>query len=692
MNELRPLLTPESIAILGASPDAGKVNGRPLRFLLEKGYSGRIFPVNPKYDRIGSLRCYPDIGSLPEAVDLAVVALPARMVAGAVRDLGRRGVRSAVVFSSGFAETGKAGQALEDEVTAAARDAGLRLCGPNCLGLVNAFDRVTATFSQFAEGDLTPGPVAFVTQSGAFGTAIAALARRRGLGLGYFVNTGNEGDVTFAEVMHAVLGDPRIRVGAGYLEGVKNGTALVALAQEALALGKPLVLTKVGRTGSGARAAVSHTGMLAGADQVFDGVIRQHGILRARNEEQMLDLIEVLACCEPARGNGLGIVTQSGGAGVLMCDRAEELGLRVPVLAPETQRALKAAIPDFGSIGNPVDVTGQSVADPRLLGESVRIVLADPQIHVAIVWLQLMEAHAERLVALFEEIRADATKPLVVCWLAAPERALRALRERGIAVLRGGEPAVDACAALVRYGEARRAHAGRGEARRNARLELPSASGILGTVAARSILEAAGVRTAPVLAACDAAEAVAAAERLGYPVAVKVESPDIPHKTEAQGVRLGLADAASVRKAFEETMVAVRRWRHDARIAGVVVQKMAAGSVELVVGLKHDPAFGPIVMAGMGGVHVEATGDVAFRRAPVTRAQALAMLDELRAGAVLNGVRGRAPVDREALAQLICAASELGAAAGHRLKECDLNPVLAGPEGALAVDWLMVLD
>ncbi|HET9664826.1 MAG TPA: CoA-binding protein, partial [Burkholderiales bacterium] len=257
VNDLSFLLSPRSIAIVGASGDAAKVNGRTLRYLLAKGYAGAIYPVNPKYPRIGALACYPTAAEIPEAVDLAVIAVPAALVPQALDDLGRRGAKAAIVFSSGFAEMGEEGRALEQQVVATAKASNIRLCGPNCLGLINAFDNVMATFGQFAEGETTPGPVGFVTQSGAFGTAIAALARQRGMGLGYFVNTGNEGDVDFVAAMRAVLADPRITVGAGYLEGLKDGVGLMALAERALSEGKPLVLTKVGRTRTGARAAAS---------------------------------------------------------------------------------------------------------------------------------------------------------------------------------------------------------------------------------------------------------------------------------------------------------------------------------------------------------------------------------------------------------------------------------------------------
>ena len=699
MNDLSSLLSPRSIAILGASSDFRKVNGRPLKYLLEKGYTGSIYPVNPKYSKLGALDCYPSVAALPEPVDLAIVAVPARFVAAALDDLGRNGAKAAIVFSSGFAETGPAGRALEQQVVAAARVAGLRLCGPNCLGLINAFERVIATFGQFADGDTAPGPVGFVTQSGAFGTAITALARQRALGLGYFVNTGNEGDVTFVQVMREVLADSRIRVGAGYIEGLREGAGLIELADAALASGKPLVLAKVGRSEAGARAAASHTGALAGADAVFDGVIRQHGIVRARNEEHMLDMVEAFACCALPQGNGLAIITQSGGAGVLMADRAEELELSVPMLGETTRQALQQVIPEFGACDNPVDITGQFVAEPGLLRESVRIVLSDPQVHIGIVWLQLMDAYVDSLVMIFEELKSQVSKPFIVCWVAAPEKALRELRARGIAVLRGAEPAVDAAAALMRYAEARRnwcvdqdARIRLGEGAGGGELVFPATRGPVSTALAARLLQASGVTLAKSEHARNADAAVACAERLGYPVALKIESPDIVHKTEAKGVRLDLRDAAAVKAAFADITANAKRCQPDAAIDGVIVQAMIHGDVELVVGLKHDPVFGMVIMVGLGGIYVEVLKDVVFRKAPVTEAQAGRMLEDLKSRAILDGVRGSPAVDRVALTRLISAVSLFGVAAGERLQELDLNPVLAGGAGATAVDWLMVCN
>ena len=700
-SSLERLLRPRSIAIIGATPQFGKVNGRPLKHLLDKGYDGRIYPVNPKYDTVAGLACHPDVASLPEAADLAIVALPAREVEACIAALGRRGIGAAVIFSSGFGEMGAEGKLLEQRLRRCADEHGVAFCGPNCLGFVNAFDKVYATFSQYADGPTSAGPVAFVTQSGAFGTAIAALTTQRGLGLGYFINTGNEAGVSFSDLMLSVIEDPRIRVAAGYLEGIRDGAGLIRLAERCAELGKPLVLTKVGRMAAGARAAASHTGSLAVGDAVFDALLRQYGVLRARNEEQMLDMLEALGCEPAPQGNGLGIATQSGGAGVMMADRAEELGLQVPELAQPTREALARVLPAFGSSNNPVDVTGQFVGNPELLRESVVSLLQDPSIDVAIVWLQLMTAYVDLLVPIFQEIRDRTSKPFVVCWVAAPADALRRLRAEGIVVFGAGERAVEAVAALVRYHQGRRqaaSHRDEGArlqaAVRHIEIHAPEQAqgGVQPTVQASARLQAAGVPMAAVALARDADEAVAAWRGFGGAVVLKIESPDITHKTEVGGVLLNLRDEQAVREGFATLMQRATAAMPQARLAGVIVQAMSSGQLELAIGVQRDPHFGMVVMVGIGGVLIEALKDVTFRIAPFSPAEALLMLDELRMRALFDGVRGAPALDRAAIAELLSRLSVWAAAMRPWLRELDLNPVLVGPQGATAVDCVMVLD
>ena len=690
---IQRLIDPRSIAIVGASADFSKVNGRPLKHLIEKGYTGKIYPVNQKYEDIQGIPCFARVDDLPEGIDMAIIAVPASEVIQTVRALGRRSVAAAVIFSSGFGEMGEQGKAQERLLAQAGQESGVILCGPNCLGFINAFSNVFATFSQYADGETGGGPIAFVTQSGAFGTAIAALVRQRGLGLGYFINTGNEADLNFSDLMLAVIEDPRVRVAAGYLEGVSDGEGLVRLARRCLELGKPLILTKVGRLGSGARAAASHTGALAVEDTVFDAVIRQFGVLRARNEEQMLDMMEALAQPRACSGHGLGVATQSGGAGVMMADRAEEVGLTIPALGHATQERLAKVMPAFGSATNPVDVTGQFVARPELLLESVVALLDDPQVDVGIVWLQLMTAHVDKLVGIFKEIQARTSKPFFVCWVAAPQDAQRRLREMGLVVFGAGERAVEAAAALARHHSALRKHAltERAPLRNPPTVTTEWKAGMVPCLEATHWLQSAGIPMAPVLLARDEEEAVAAWSRFAGSVAIKIESPDISHKTEVGGVLLKLGDERAVRDGVKQLLSNISHHAPQARVSGVLIQPMVDGHIELVIGVHRDPAFGAMVMVGFGGVLVEVLKDVSFRKAPFEVQEGLSMLEDLRLGALLDGVRGQSPVDRNAIARLLSDVSHL-AAGVPRLAELDLNPVRVGVGGPTAVDCVLVLS
>jgi len=686
------LLSPRSIAIVGVSSDFNKLNGRVMKFLLEKGYKGRIFPVNPKYEDVGGHRCFATIGDIGEAPDLAVISVPAKVVPAQLEAAGEAGVRAVIVFSSGFGEMGEEGREKERQVVEIAKRHGMRLCGPNTLGIINAFDGAFATFTQYGMGSTNPGPVGFVTQSGAFGTAIAALARKRGLGLGYFANTGNETDVTFADCLGRIVEDPRITTLAGYIEGITDGPGFISAAQRAMEIGKPLVVTKVGRTASGARAASSHTGALAGEDAVFDGIARQHGVIRARNEEHMLDIVDMSTTTACPQGRGVGIVTQSGGAGVLMSDRAEEVGLNVPHLSEQTVARLRDILPAFGAAGNPVDVTAQFIADPSMLKESVKAVLDDPDVHVAAVWLQLMDGFVDTLTKTFRELKEETEKPFVVSWVAAPEEGLRALRELGICALRGAEPTIDAIAALVDWEEARQSRlADAGEKSDQPALPAPG-PGFVSTTKSVSLLGDAGVPVARVGLATSCEQAIKHAERIGWPVALKIESPDILHKTETGGVEIGLGDADSLRAAYERITLRAAQAAPEARIDGVIVQQMGSGTVEMVIGLRRDPGFGPVVMVGMGGILIEVQKDVVFNRAPVTETEAARMLEKLKGKVMLDGVRGAPAVDRKALCQMISAVSRFGAASADWLEELDLNPVLAGPDGVIAVDCLLISE
>jgi acyl-CoA synthetase (NDP forming) len=685
---LDALVRPRAIAVVGASADTEKLNGRIVRFLQDKGYPGKIYPINPKADEILGIKCYKTLESVPGEIDLAVIGLAAAQVPNAIREAGRKGVRAVLVFASGFAEMGEEGRRLQQELTDTAAEAGVRLCGPNSVGIVNAFDRIVATFSQVGNNPVNPGPLALVTQSGAIGTVVNTLANRRGLGLGYLVHTGNEADITVVDAMGAVTADDRVKVVCAYLEGVRDGVALCRLAGELMEKSTPIVAVKVGRSAAGARAVASHTGSLAAEDRVFDDLARQFGIVRARNESHMLDLAEGFAYCPLPGPGGVGLITQSGGTAVMMADRAEELGLAVPTLTESTQQALRGVLPPYASFGNPVDASMQAVADPSLLGKGLSTMLGDPQVAVGIVWLQHMDAKADLLVEMFSGLKRQLAKPWIVAWAAAPQKAVDELRKRGICVVGSAETAVDIAHGLVSYAEARRRHA-------SAQAKVLPATkahhrGPVSSMDAAKLLAQYGVPLAKAQVATSASQAAQIAATFGAPVALKIESPDLPHKTDIGGVRLGLRGEEPVRAAYDEIVANAKKAAPEARIDGVLVQEMSAAGVELVVGLRKDPSFGMLVMLGIGGVFVEAYRDVTFRKAPLNRETAQSMVRDLRGQRLLGEFRGRPAVDQERIVQLLCAVSDLGAANASWLEELDLNPVIARHDGAVAVDWLMI--
>ncbi|MBM08671.1 MAG: CoA-binding protein [Magnetovibrio sp.] len=681
------MLYPKSIAIIGASADANKLNGRPFYFMRRDKFGGRIYPVNPRYDEIHGVTCYPDIAALPEPPDLAIVAIPAVHCKDAIVQLGQKGCPIAVVFSSGFGETGEVGRVMERELLNAAQENGIRICGPNNLGLINSFNNMSATFSQYADLPPIPGPVAFATQSGAFGTGIAALARSRGIGIGYFVNTGNQIDINLMEVLETAIDDERINVIAAYLEGVTNADALIRLANKAMNLVKPFIVVKVGRQAAGARATLSHTGALAGNDAVFDDIARQYGIIRVRNEQQMVDLMATFSFTKVPLGKGVAIVTQSGGAGAMMADRAEELGYKLPVPSGQTRARLQELIPTYGSYGNPIDVTGQFLADPRILKGSVEIVLDDPAFDIAVVWLQLMHGYADFLLDIFCTLKERVSKPFIVCWIEPPDKIRDAFNEIGICLITGTEQVIDAVSGLIEFGCA---------CKRCAEQESPIFSSKplnsyestrLPSKIVYEMMTSAGLPVVKCAFASNSDAAAAAADKLGYPVAVKIESSQISHKSDVGGVALDLTSADEVRTTVSEMFSMINVTRPGLRVDGVLLQSMVPAQTEIIVGMRRDPVFGPILMIGLGGVFVEVFKDTVFARIPVSSADAYYMLENIDGREVLDGVRGKNAVNRELITKLLVAVSNF-ALKYPEIEELDLNPVLAGPDGVTVVDWL----
>lgn len=707
-SSLSRLFDPQGIAIVGASATPGKIGAMPISLLLQHGYGGRIIPVNPRADTIAGLPALPGLDALDADVDLAILAVPAAHAAQALERARPGQVGAAVVFTSGFSETGAQGAAEQDRLCAIARERGIRLLGPNCLGFMNVRRNVYATFSPApANGAVAPGGIGMVSQSGAFGAYAYSMARERGLGLSHWISTGNEADIDVADCIEWLTRDADTRVIMAYMEGCRDGAKLRRALAAARAAGKPVVITKIGRTQAGAQAAASHTAALAGDDAVYDALFRQYGALRARTIEEFFNLGYALDTWKrPPQGRRLGIFTISGGVGALMADEAADTGLALPEPAADAQARLLQRVP-FASGRNPVDVTGQAVSEPGLLLATADDMLADGRYDALAVFLAAagssealwptFEAFARQMQARHPDV------PLAISALFPPARR-RELEQLGCLVFPDPSAAVRTIGAVAGLA----AQAGRdgiddaptpAPTPASAPAGAPPLLDAYNEVQAMALLRQAGLPASPCTLASDADAAVRAVGGLqaagnDMPVVLKVVSPDITHKSDVGGVKLNLRGEDAVRRAYADIMASVRQHRPDARIDGVLVAPMAPKGVECIAGVHGDPVFGPVVMFGLGGVFVEVLKDVSFRLAPFGRDDALAMIREIKGYALLQGARGAPACDIDALADALAALSRFAHAHRADFRSVEINPLLALPEGqgVVALDAVVIRE
>ena len=695
LHGLDELFHPRSIAVVGASDDPSRIGGVPLALMLERGYRGRLIPINPKYQQVQGLPAFPTLAAVGAPIDVAIVAVPAAALAATLDDAITAGVKALVIFSSGFAEVDEAGRAAQQEVARRARVAGIRLLGPNCLGLMSFRDNVFATFSPApSAGENKLGNIAIVSQSGAFGAFAFSLARARELGMSYWMTTGNEADVEFADCVQWLTKDPDTQVILGYMEGCRDGEKLKRALEAARAAGKRVVITKVGRTELGSAAAASHTAALTGEDAVYDALFRQYGVWRADTVDELFTVGYAASVCPLPASTRTGVLTVSGGVGVLMADEASHAGLDLAEMPQAAQAALLREIPYAGP-RNPVDITGQTFSVPGLLERTLESMIGRGPDQAGYDMQLLFPAAALLGASIAKKIVDDLIAaharhpevPLVVTGLMQP--AYRAaFMQAGVLVIEDPSAAVRALGALAFFGRA---------ARRQPPMHVqPAASPLPARTytehEALQQLAAAGLPVVPSATASTAEEAAQAAQRIGFPVVVKLSSPDITHKSDVGGVRLNLGDADAVRAAFASIVEQAARAEPQARIDGVVVAPMVKGGVECILGVQSDPVFGPVVMVGLGGILVEAMRDVSFRVAPIDAAEARAMVHEIRARRVLDGMRGAPAADVDALAEAIARLSQFAAAHAGSLKSLDINPFVVLPQGqgAMALDAVLV--
>lgn len=686
---LEGFFSPGSVAIVGAAREAGKVGRFVLDNVLAGGYAGRVYPVNPKADEIAGIKCYPDIPSLPETPDLAIVVVPAKATPRVVEQCGEKGTRSVVVISAGFKETGPEGAALEREIVGIAKRYDIRLLGPNCLGFIAPSSKLNASFAATMPEQ---GSISFMSQSGALGTAILDWAAGEGVGLANFVSLGNKADVSEIDLMRTWREDPGTKVVVAYLESVANGAEFVTAAREVADV-KPLIVLKSGRSDAGARAVSSHTGSLAGSSQAYEAAFRKAGALRADGVEHLFDLAIAFARQPLPEGPGVAILTNAGGPAILATDACEANGVTLASLERETVEALREVLPPAGAFYNPVDVLGD--ADAEAYGKAARIVLADPNVRSMVVILtpQAMTQALETAEVVAEEARA-AGKPLLAVFMGvgAVEKAVGRLRELSVPNYPYPERAVAALAAMEQYATSRsrpryaEIHPAADFDRVREIIDTTREAGQPFVIeqSASDLLAAYGVPVPPGGVARDLAGARRIANEVGYPVVLKIASPDILHKSDIGGIRVGIENDVQLAEAYDDILARVGTRMPDAVIWGVMVQKQLAKGRELIVGVNRDPTFGPLLLFGLGGVYVEVMKDVTFRLCPVSPEEARTMIGEIRGFGLLRGARGEAAADIDAIADTIVKVSWL-AADFDDILEMDVNPLIVAERGKGAV-------
>ncbi|MBC7279332.1 acetate--CoA ligase family protein [Nocardioides sp.] len=687
---VRHLFAARSIAIVGASSNGLKAAGRTLRYLEMHGFQGEIYPVNPSRDEVQGVRCYAALSELPAVPELAVVVLQASEVAAAIAECGELGVPVVIVFASGFAETGPEGAALQDEVAAVARRYGVRVLGPNCNGVIGAADGVTATFMTGIDDEslvLRDDGIAFVTQSGAMGAFILTEAQLSGVGLGRFVSTGNEMDISLSEVIEGLVQDDTTKVVLGYVEGVRAPQRLRQALAAARANGVPVCLMKVGRSQAGAAAAASHTGALAGADVVFDGLLAQYGAVRAHDVDHLLDLGRVFGLSARPKGGRLTVITLSGGAGVLMADAIEDYGLSLAPWDQDWSERMGAVLPAFASVGNPIDVTGALVTDPDLLRKALDVAIEHPDTDIITVLVGNMQRQEDLVCEIVESAAARTDRPIVTVWVGGTGRAVPRLARCGLVGFTEPVRAIRALSALVRFWVPDEPTPATSAA--DPQAEAVAGQVVVDEVEAKRLLAAHGVPVVPEGEVMTADEAAEAATRLGFPAVVKILSTEVAHKSDLGLVQVGLADAGQVRAAAEQILAAAEE--HGMTDRRLVVQPMISSETELILGMRRDPMFGPVVVLGIGGVLTEIAADVQVRLPPLTTDDARAMMNRLRYAELLDGPRGRVAVDRDALAATVVSFADLVEREGSDLESLEINPLLIDESGRpVAVDALLV--
>ncbi len=695
--QLKGLFSPESVAVIGASRSAGKLGYEVLKNLIDSGYKGTIFPVNPKADQILGLKCYPSIVDIKERVELAIIMIPARFVLDTLTQCGERGVKAAVVISAGFRETGHEGLMAEKKMAQIAQEYDMAILGPNCLGFIDTNTPINASF---AASMPLRGAISFMSQSGALCTAILDMSFGRGVGFSSFVSLGNKAHLDEIHMLDHWAQDENTRVVLAYLEGISDGAKFLQTART-FTKNKPLIAVKAGVTSAGSKAVSSHTGSLAGSEKAYEAAFKQAGVIRARSVEDLFDLAVALARQPLPENDQVAVVTNAGGPGIMATDALERSGLRLAQLSQKSMQMLSETLPSAASVINPVDVLGDALADRYQL--ALEILSKDPNVGAIIVILtpQIM-TQVEDTAKAVVLVSKTCHKPILACFMgeAHIESGIKILNKNMIPNYIYPERAVLALKAMVEQKrwqqrplpqiqsfEVTKAPVAEvfEKARERGRLEI-------GEAEARFVLKSYGIPMPQSRLCKTPDEAVQFAEQIGYPVVMKIASPDILHKTDIGGVKLGITGPQDVKDSFDLLVLRTLRYMPDAEIWGCLVQKQVMGGTEIIIGMNRDPQFGPLVMFGLGGIYVEVLKDVSFRIAPFSKEDAWEMISEIRSSRLLYGVRGQPRSDLETLVETLLKVSQL-VTDFPEIVELDINPLVVFPEGrgVMGLDMRMVI-
>ncbi|MFV9674991.1 MAG: acetate--CoA ligase family protein [Anaerolineales bacterium] len=697
---LDAFFSPQSIAVIGASTNTSKLGYAVLDNLVNGDFlqDGRkVYPINPKADEILGLPAFPVVSDIPDPIDLAVIVIPYPLVPEAMRTCGEKGIPAVIVISAGFREAGMDGLEREQELIEITTEYNIRLIGPNCLGVINTVIPMNASFS----AGLPPkGPMDFMSQSGALGTAILDWAQAGRLGLSKFVSLGNKADVSEIDLLRAWANDPTSNVILSYMEGLPDGQEFISVAREVSKI-KPIVALKSGVTQAGSRAVSSHTGSLAGSEQAYEAAFRQSGVLRAHSLQDLFDMARAFGYLSPLQGDRIAIVTNAGGPGILATDALERAGLKLARFKPECIKALEQFLPDAASAANPIDVLGDARADRYRF--ALEQVIKSPSVDGILVILtpQAMTEIIETA-DVITEISEKVDIPILASFMgeARVKAGIETMAKHNVPNFAFPERAAMVLQAMSHYREYRARPLPSFESfdvdqkavRETIDRVLDEGRLSIGDAEAKSILTAYGLQAPPSEIAETAEKAVEIAADMGYPVVLKIASPDILHKTDVGGVKVGLQNATDVRDAFDLITYRSQRYLPEAHLWGCQVQKMVPSGLEILIGMNRDPQFGPLVTFGLGGIYVEALKDASFRIAPFSRDEAAQMLTEIRAKALLDGVRGEPPVDKETLIEALLRISQL-VLDFPEIAELDINPFIVYEEGrgGVALDMRLIL-